>query len=114
MAGTGIRGAGSRTADTVGAWVFGTMTAAVDGLALSALLRGHASAALEQRRTSVNLTLALLVLVLFGSLLGAGLAGNRSTPQRRWRFAMTGALAAHLLIPMILVIAMMIHPPTFV
>ncbi|MFC5889012.1 hypothetical protein RMN57_05430 [Kitasatospora sp. CM 4170] len=89
------------------------MTAVIDGLALAALLRA-ASGAPERHRTSINLTLALLAVVLFGSLLGAALAGKRSTPQRRWRFAMTGALTAQLLIPMVLAIALMIHPPTFV
>ncbi|MCG6498525.1 hypothetical protein [Kitasatospora sp. A2-31] len=114
MAGTGIRGAGSRTADTVGAWVFGAMTAVIDGLALAALCRGHASEVPAQQRAGVDLTLGLLAVSLFGSLLGAALAGKRSTPQRRWRFAMTGALTAHLLIPAAWAIAIMIDPPTFV
>ncbi|MFD0345907.1 hypothetical protein ACFQ0M_07105 [Kitasatospora aburaviensis] len=92
--------------------MFGAMTAVIDGLALAALLRAASGprTAPDQHQPDAGPAGRRPV------RLAAGRGPRREAfdPQRRWRFAMTGALTAQLLIPMVLAIALMIHPPTFV
>lgn len=110
MAGTEIRG---RTDDRAGALVFGVMTAVID-VSLLAYIWCPEPEAGGSGQGRLARTSALLAVFLLGSLLGAAVSGRRATPWRRRRFAATGALTAHLLLPALLVVAMMIHPPTFV
>ncbi|MER7754167.1 hypothetical protein [Kitasatospora sp. NPDC097643] len=114
MGWTGIKGRGRERPDTVVAWVCGVLAATIDGLLLSFDYHSAAQSHSGDHRPEVTAALALIGLVLFAALLGAAIAGQRSTVQRRWRCATVSALLSHLLLPMVLLIAVMIHPPTFV
>ncbi|MFJ8624825.1 hypothetical protein ACIRD3_18540 [Kitasatospora sp. NPDC093550] len=112
MAATGLKGRGRERSDTVRAWVWGGLTATLDIWLLTSLW-GRAHGQTDQaRRFTVNATLVLLAVALLGALLGAAVAGRRSTPQRRRRCAMLGALVGHLAVPMVLAVVFVVHPPT--
>ncbi|MFD8753565.1 hypothetical protein ACFV0O_21715 [Kitasatospora sp. NPDC059577] len=110
MTSTDIRGKGRETSDAVLAVVLGGLAATADGWLLSLFLEG--ARASNARRDAVNATLLLTVLILFAALLGSLAAGRRSTPHRRWRCAMLGAVLGNLALPALLVVAMVVHPPT--
>ncbi|MFI8454930.1 hypothetical protein [Kitasatospora sp. NPDC085464] len=110
MTGTGIKGRGQETQDAVLAAVLGVLTATIDGWLLSSFRNGAQAA--NRQRDAVNSALVLVTLVLFAALLGSLAAGRKSTPQRRWRCAMLGSLLGHLALPAIVVVMLIIHPPT--
>jgi hypothetical protein len=109
MADTEIRGLGAETGDTVGAAVFGCMTAALDGSLLAWIWHHSGDWTAGEHRTAVTETTALVGIVLFAALLGVAIAGRWSTPHRRWLCAMLSALASHLLLPLAVIVAVATH-----
>ncbi|MGW3042393.1 hypothetical protein ACWC9T_20695 [Kitasatospora sp. NPDC001159] len=109
MADTEIRGLGAETGDTVGAAVFGVLTVALDGFLLTRIWRWAGEQTAAEHRTAVTQTAVLVGVVLFATLLGVAVAGQRSTPHRRWYCAMITALASHLLLPLAVIVAVATH-----
>ena len=70
----------------------------------------------EAWKSAALSTCGLGVLVLVGALVGAARGmGNWSVPRaRRWRSAMAGALLIHLVLPVLLIVGLILHPPTFI
>lgn len=66
-------------------------------------------------KSAVVSTSMLGILVLIGLLAGAARGmGNWSVPTaRRWRSAMAGALLVHLALPVLLIVGLILQPPTF-
>lgn len=110
MAGAGIKGQGRETMDAVLAAVAGGLTATIDGWLLSSFRKG--AQASDTSHGAVNASLVLFAVILFAALLGSLAAGRQSTAQRRWRCAMLGSLLGNLALPAIVVVAMIVHPPT--
>ncbi|MFF2080261.1 hypothetical protein ACFVXG_36570 [Kitasatospora sp. NPDC058162] len=115
MTDAGIKGVGGESGDAVGAAVFGVLTAGLDAFLLTRIWRWAGEQTAVEHRAAVVQTAALAGAVLFAALLGVAIAGQGSTPHRRWRYAMLSALASHVLIPLALFAALATHPtrPTF-
>ncbi|GHF56579.1 hypothetical protein GCM10018790_38210 [Kitasatospora xanthocidica] len=109
--GTGLKGRGSETFDSVLAVVLGALTATTDGWLLSVIWQDAHEQTAVARRDSGSATLILIALVLFTALLGAAVAGQHSTPHRRWRCAMLGPVLGHLALPALLVVWFLFNPP---
>ncbi|MFE6498361.1 hypothetical protein [Kitasatospora sp. NPDC057738] len=108
----GIRGRGEEVPDTVLAALMGGLTAVSDGWLLVHLRRDARTGWVE--RELPQATLALIGFTALTALLGATLAGRRSTPHRRWRWAMLSALLGHLLALGALIGYLLFHPRGFV
>ncbi|MET8543962.1 hypothetical protein ABZW03_25425 [Kitasatospora sp. NPDC004799] len=111
MARTGIKGLGRESADLRAGAVFAVLTVAIDGFLLSRIWRWAGEQTPEEHHTAVVQTMWLLGVVGFTVLLGAAVAGDRSTPQRRWRLAMLGPLLCQLLVPAALIVYFLVNPP---
>ncbi|WP_030058051.1 MULTISPECIES: hypothetical protein [Streptomyces] len=112
MARTGLKGRGTESADLTAGAVFAGLTALIDGFLLSRIWRWAGQQTPDEHHAAVVQTMMLLGFVGFTALLGVAIAGNHSTPHRRWRCAAFGGLLCHLLVPLVLVIAFLIAPPT--
>lgn len=86
------------------------LSVTIDGWLLSSFWNG--AQATNRQREAVNSSLVLVTLALLAALLGALAAGRKSTPHRRWRCAMPGSLLGHLALPVIVVVVLIVHPPT--
>ncbi|MEV8096970.1 hypothetical protein [Kitasatospora sp. NPDC085879] len=115
------RGIGSAADGVVALFMWGVVVG-LDSWLLGAIWSGYRRAtaqgwdlsAVHGQEKSALLTSALLCgAVLLGALCG-GFAGRNETAARRWRNAAVGALAAHLLLLGLLVVAILVHPPRLV
>ncbi|MEU4584414.1 hypothetical protein AB0F92_20310 [Kitasatospora aureofaciens] len=95
-----IQGLGTEHGDTVGAAVFGVLTVALDVLLLTRIWRWAGEQTASEHRAAAKQTGILIGAGLFAALLGVAIAGQWSTPHRRWRCAMLSALGSHLLLPL--------------
>ena len=107
----------------MGAWMFSVMTVLLDGWLLRFIWSGYqrpadagwqVSAVHAQEKAVFASTGLLGGLVLVGAGLGVWAAGSCATRARRRRNAALGALAAHLVLPVLAFIGFALHPPTFV
>ncbi|MFE7530463.1 hypothetical protein ACFU7Y_32820 [Kitasatospora sp. NPDC057542] len=111
VARTGIKGLGRESTDLKAGTVFAALTVAIDGFLLSRIWRWAGEQTPEEHHAAVVQTLWLLGAVGFTVLLGVAVAGDRSTPQRRWRCAMLSPLLCQLLVPAALIVYFLIDPP---
>ncbi|WP_316525519.1 hypothetical protein [Kitasatospora brasiliensis] len=108
-----IKGLGRETTDlTVGA-VSAVLTAVIDGFLLSRIWRWAGQQTSHEHHAAVVQTTWLVGAVAFTMLLGAAVAGSRSTPQRRWRYAMFSPILCQLLLVVGLIVYLMVNPPRF-
>ncbi|MFE6054133.1 hypothetical protein ACFQ6N_25565 [Kitasatospora sp. NPDC056446] len=114
MARTGSKGRGTESADLRTGAVYAALTAAIDAWLLSRIWRWAGEQTTSEYHGAVEQTAALFGIVGFAALLGLAVAGKQSTPQRRWRCAMFGALTVHSLIPLSLIVLLLTWHPTFV
>ncbi|WBP85496.1 hypothetical protein [Kitasatospora cathayae] len=105
MTGTGIRGLGTENGDTVGAALFGVPTVAIDVVLLTRIRRWAGEQTAAEHRAAVTQTGVLAGSVLFAAVLGVAIAGQWSTPHRRWRCATLSAPASHLPLGLFLAVA---------
>ncbi|MFJ6385941.1 hypothetical protein ACIQI7_38800 [Kitasatospora sp. NPDC092039] len=88
--------------------VTGGLTAVTDGWLLVHLWQ---DAPAPPRHELPQVTAALLGFTVLTALLGAAVAGRRSTPHRRWRWATLGALLGHLAALGVLIARLLVDPP---
>ncbi|MFD8707880.1 hypothetical protein ACFV1W_35785 [Kitasatospora sp. NPDC059648] len=101
-----IRGLGTESGDATGAAVFGGLTVALDVVLLTRTWRWAGEQTPAEHRAAVERTGILVGAVLFAALFGVAIAGQWSTPHRRWRCAMLSALASPALLPLGLFLAL--------
>ncbi|MFG2907091.1 hypothetical protein ACGF13_18755 [Kitasatospora sp. NPDC048286] len=96
VARTGVKGLGRETTDLRAGAVFAVLSVVLDGFLLSRIWRWAGEQTPGEHHSAVLQTWGLLAGIAFTVLLGVAVAGQRSTPQRRWRCAMLGLLLGHL------------------